>query len=135
MMRHKNMYSYFMQRAGERLYEIANTGQQEYDAALVLYDDFFLVASYYPIKHSRVLKKIFSVLPAAAALTLSPSSWFLLRLLQAMSQCCDVWCSSTAPTIVTRFLVCVCTYVDFIFGIFSRVSFPARRLLRLLLIL
>jgi hypothetical protein len=33
MMRHRNIYSYFMQRAGGRLYEIAKTGQHEYDAA------------------------------------------------------------------------------------------------------
>jgi hypothetical protein len=37
MMRHMNLYSYFMQRAGGRLYGIAKTCQQEYDAALVLY--------------------------------------------------------------------------------------------------
>jgi hypothetical protein len=39
MMRHRNMYSYFMQRAGGRLYGIAKTGQQEYDAALILYSE------------------------------------------------------------------------------------------------
>jgi hypothetical protein len=94
--------------------------------------DFFLVALSYPTKHNRILKKNFSVLAAAATLLLSPSLWFLLRLLQALSQCCDVQCSSTAPTIVTRFLACVCTCVGFIFEIFSRVSFPAHRLLRLL---
>jgi hypothetical protein len=99
---------------------------------LTVSGDFFLVVSSCPTKHSRILKKI-SVLATAAALPLSPSSWFLLRLLQVMSQCCDVRCSSTAPTIVTGFLACVCTCVDFVFEIFSRVSFPTRRLLRLLL--
>jgi hypothetical protein len=39
MMRHRNIYSYFMQREGGRLYEIAKTGQQGYDAALVLYGE------------------------------------------------------------------------------------------------
>jgi hypothetical protein len=95
--------------------------------------DFFLVASYCPTQHSRVIKKKINVLTAVAALTHSPSLWFLLRLLQAMSQCCDVRCSSTAPTIMTGFLACVCTCVDFVFEIFSRASFPAHRLLRLLL--
>jgi hypothetical protein len=37
MMRHRNIYSYFMQREGERLYGIAKMGQQEYDVALILY--------------------------------------------------------------------------------------------------
>jgi hypothetical protein len=37
MMRHKNIYSYFIKRIGGRLYGIAKTGQQEYDDALVLY--------------------------------------------------------------------------------------------------
>jgi hypothetical protein len=61
---------------------------------LAISGDFFLVASYCPTKHSRVLKKkFFNVLTATAALTLSPSSWFLLRLFQALSQCCDVQCS------------------------------------------
>jgi hypothetical protein len=103
---------------------------------LVVSGVFFLVASYCPTKNNRVLKKtplFFSVLTAAVALTLSSSSWFLLRLLQALSQCCNVRCSSTAPTIVTGFLACICTCVDFVFGIFSRASFSARRLLRLLL--
>jgi hypothetical protein len=36
-MRHGNIYSYFMQRAGERLYEIVKIGQHEYDAADELY--------------------------------------------------------------------------------------------------
>jgi hypothetical protein len=36
MMRHRNIYSYFVQREGEMLYIIAKTSQQEYDAALVL---------------------------------------------------------------------------------------------------
>jgi hypothetical protein len=34
---------------------------------------------------------------------------------------------------MTGLLACVCTCVDFICEIFSRASFPARRLLRLLL--
>jgi hypothetical protein len=38
MMRHRNIYSYFIQRVGGRLYGIAKTGQQEYNGALVLYD-------------------------------------------------------------------------------------------------
>jgi hypothetical protein len=38
MMRHRNIYSYFMQRAGDRLYEIAKTDQHEYDAVDELYD-------------------------------------------------------------------------------------------------
>jgi hypothetical protein len=67
---------------------------------LAVSGDFFLVASYCPTHHSRVLKKkIFSVLSTAAALTPLPSSWFLLQLLQALSQCCDVRCSLTAPTV------------------------------------
>jgi hypothetical protein len=37
IMRHRNIYSYFIQRAGGRLYGIAKTGQQEYDDALILY--------------------------------------------------------------------------------------------------
>jgi hypothetical protein len=37
MMRHRNIYSYIIQREGGRLYEIAKTCQQEYDAALILY--------------------------------------------------------------------------------------------------
>jgi hypothetical protein len=85
--------------------------------------DFFLVASYCPTKNSRVLKKtplFFSVLVAVVALTLSLSSWFLLLLLQALSQCCDVRCSSTAPTIVTGFLACVCTCVDLSLGFSHR---------------
>jgi hypothetical protein len=32
-MRHRNIYSYFMQIVGGRLYEIAKMGQYEYDAA------------------------------------------------------------------------------------------------------
>jgi hypothetical protein len=36
MMRRRNIYSYFMQREGEMLYEIAKTSQQEYNAALIL---------------------------------------------------------------------------------------------------
>jgi hypothetical protein len=36
MMRHKNIYLYFMHIECERLYEIAKTGQQEYDVALIL---------------------------------------------------------------------------------------------------
>jgi hypothetical protein len=36
MMRHGNIYSYFIQRECERLYGIAKMGQQEYDVALVL---------------------------------------------------------------------------------------------------
>jgi hypothetical protein len=46
--------------------------------------NFFLVVSSYPTKQSRIIKNI-SVLATAAALPLSPSSWFLLRLLQALS--------------------------------------------------
>jgi hypothetical protein len=110
----------------------APPGLPRADLLLVVSSNFLLVASYCPTKNSRVLKKMplfFSVLAAAAALMLSPSSWFLLRLLQALSQCCDARCSSTAPTIVTGFLACICTCVDFVFGIFSRASFPARRLL------
>jgi hypothetical protein len=45
---------------------------------LVVSGDFFLVASYCPTQHIRVLKKIFSVLTTATTLMLSPSSWFLL---------------------------------------------------------
>jgi hypothetical protein len=37
MIRHRNIYSYFMQREGGRLYGIAKTGEQEYDATLILY--------------------------------------------------------------------------------------------------
>jgi hypothetical protein len=69
---------------------------------------------------------------AAAHLVLSPSPWDL-RLLQVLSQCCDVRCFSMAPTIVTGFLACVCTCAAFDFGSFSRASFPAHHLLRLLL--
>jgi hypothetical protein len=36
MMRHRNIYSYFMQREGGRLYGIAKMDQQDYDVALVL---------------------------------------------------------------------------------------------------
>jgi hypothetical protein len=36
MMGHRNIYSYFMQREGGRLYGIAKMGQQEYDVTLVL---------------------------------------------------------------------------------------------------
>jgi hypothetical protein len=61
-----------------------------------------------PEHHSRVKKML-----AAAALSHSPSSWALLRLLQIMSQCCDVQRFSMAPTIVTGFLACVCTCVVF----------------------
>jgi hypothetical protein len=39
MIRHKNMYSYFTQRAGGTLYEISKTDQQEYDATLILYSE------------------------------------------------------------------------------------------------
>jgi hypothetical protein len=39
MMRHMNIYSYFIQRAGGRLYEIIKTGQYKYDDALILYVD------------------------------------------------------------------------------------------------
>jgi hypothetical protein len=35
MMKHRYIYSYFMQREGGRLYERAKTDQQEYDATLV----------------------------------------------------------------------------------------------------
>jgi hypothetical protein len=52
---------------------------------LVVFSDFFLVASSCPTKHSRILKIKISVLVATAALPLSPSSWFFLRLLQALS--------------------------------------------------
>jgi hypothetical protein len=45
MMRHKNMYSYFMQREGGRLYGIAKIGQQEYDATLVLLGENPFVAN------------------------------------------------------------------------------------------
>jgi hypothetical protein len=38
MMRHMNIYSYFMQRVGGRLYEIAKMAQHEYDAVDELYD-------------------------------------------------------------------------------------------------
>jgi hypothetical protein len=101
---------------------------------LTVSGDFFLVASYCPTKHSSVLKKnFFNVLAATTPLTLSLSSWFLLQLLHVLFQCCDVRCSLTTPTIMTGFLAYVCTCVDFIFGIFSWASFPARRLLRLLL--
>jgi hypothetical protein len=37
MRRHRNIYSYFMQREGGRLFGIAKTGQQEYDTTLILY--------------------------------------------------------------------------------------------------
>jgi hypothetical protein len=37
-MRHRNIYLYFMQKVGERLYEIAKMGQHEYDAADELYN-------------------------------------------------------------------------------------------------
>jgi hypothetical protein len=37
MMRHRNIYSYFMQREGGRFYGIVKIGQQEYDVALILY--------------------------------------------------------------------------------------------------
>jgi hypothetical protein len=52
------------------------------DLLLIVFGDFFLVASYCPTKNSRVLKTplFFSVLAAVSALMLSPSSWFLLRL-------------------------------------------------------
>jgi hypothetical protein len=73
--------------------------------------------------------------PDAAALSHSPSPWVLLQLLQTLSQSCNVRCLSMAPTIVTGFLACISTCVDFDFGTFSRVSFPAHRLLRRLLIL
>jgi hypothetical protein len=95
--------------------------------------DFFFVASYCPTKNGRVLKKCRYSSAFSLPLLLSPSSWFLLRLLQALSQCCDVQYSSTTLTIVTGFLACICTCVDFVFGIFSRASFPARHLLWLLL--
>jgi hypothetical protein len=39
MMRHRNMYSYFRQRVGGRLYGISKIDQQEYDAALILYGE------------------------------------------------------------------------------------------------
>jgi hypothetical protein len=39
MMRHRNIYSYFIQREGERLYGIVKTDQQEYNAALILYGE------------------------------------------------------------------------------------------------
>ena len=34
--RHKNINSYFMQRAGGRLYGMAMIGQHEYDATVIL---------------------------------------------------------------------------------------------------
>jgi hypothetical protein len=51
---------------------------------LAVSGNFFLVVFSYPTKQSRIMKNI-SVLAAAAALSLSLSSWFLLRLLQALS--------------------------------------------------
>jgi hypothetical protein len=87
-------------------------------------------------KKKNCLHRFFSALStslAAATLVLSPSSWVLLRLLQVLSQCCDVRCFSMAPTIVTGFLTCIYACADFDFGSSSRASFPTRRLLRLLL--
>jgi hypothetical protein len=82
-------------------------------------------------KNSRVLKKL--LLALLVFLLLLPSPWVLLQLLQALSQYCDVRCFSMAPTIVIGFLACVCTCVDFDFGIFSQVSCPAHHLLQRLL--
>jgi hypothetical protein len=39
MMRHWNIYSYFIQREGGRLYGIVKTGQQDYDATLILWGE------------------------------------------------------------------------------------------------
>jgi hypothetical protein len=39
MMKRRNIYSYFMQRKDERLYEIAKIDQKEYDTTLVLYSE------------------------------------------------------------------------------------------------
>jgi hypothetical protein len=47
-------------------------------------------------------------------------------------RCPVLFNDSMTPTIVTGFLACVCTCVDFNFGIFSQASFPTRRLLRCL---
>jgi hypothetical protein len=48
MMRHSNIYLHFMQIEGGRLYEMTNTGQQEYDATLVLYGENTFVANPIP---------------------------------------------------------------------------------------
>jgi hypothetical protein len=125
---------------------VASHGQQLGDSHRVLL--ILLVAASHVVtrlkkrKGKKEKKKIpcshrfnFALLqsPAATALALSPSPWVPLRLLQALSQCYDVRYFSMAPTIVTGFLTCVCRYADFDFRIFSRMSFPARRLLRHLL--
>jgi hypothetical protein len=98
------------------------------------------IAYILPPQNNKVLKKcsrrfffVLSPSHAVAALALSLSQWVLHQLLQVLSQCCDVRRFSMAPTIVTRYLACVCTCGIFDCGIFSLSSFPARHLLRLLL--
>jgi hypothetical protein len=56
MMRHGNIYSYFRQREGGMLYGIANTCQQEYDAALILYGENPSVANPIRTFHTSLAK-------------------------------------------------------------------------------
>jgi hypothetical protein len=56
MMRHRNMYSYFMQRASGRFYGIAKIGQQEYNVALILYSENPSVANPMHTFHASLTK-------------------------------------------------------------------------------
>jgi hypothetical protein len=56
MMRHKNIYSCFIHRAGGRLYGIAKIGQQEYDYALILYSENPSVANPMRTFHASLAK-------------------------------------------------------------------------------
>jgi hypothetical protein len=56
MMRHRNIYSYFIQRAGVRLCGIAKTCQHEYDDALILYSENPSVANPMRTFHASLAK-------------------------------------------------------------------------------
>jgi hypothetical protein len=56
MMRHRNIYSYFIQRAGGILYGIAKACQHEYDDALILYSENQSVANPMRTFHASLAK-------------------------------------------------------------------------------
>jgi hypothetical protein len=55
-MKQRNIYSYFIQRASGRLYGIAKIGQQEYDDALILYNENPSMANPMRTFHASLMK-------------------------------------------------------------------------------
>jgi hypothetical protein len=104
MMRHRNIYSYFMQREGGRLYGIAKTGQQEYDATLILYGENPSVAIPMRTFHASLAKSMSKSSRAFHAslsdtypVTQSPITTSLLSIL--ITSLATLLCASSPPRI------------------------------------